>query len=100
MYILILDFKLVGGGGGGGGRERNVYLHIGQIMQCLSLTSEVVGGKKIAFVLVVVPVVFSSGYSRPHTIHLLLVMHNVYCAMEAQLEASSLLETMSQHTTH
>ena len=43
------------------------------------------GRKKIAFVLVLVPVVFSSWYSRPHTIHLLLVMHNAYCALEVQL---------------
>ena len=67
MYILIVDFQLVveleDGGRGGG---RNVYLHIGQIMQgSLSLTKGVEGGKKHNFC-TVVPVVFSSGYSRPH----------------------------------
>ena len=51
----------------------------------LSLTRGVVGREKIAFVLVVVPVIFSTWYSRPHTIHLLLVMHNAYCALETQL---------------
>ena len=63
MYILIFDFQsVVGWGGGGGGK--NVYLHIGQIVQgSLSLTRAVVGGKKIAFVLVIVPVMFSSRYS-------------------------------------
>ena len=46
MYILILDFQLVMGWG------RNVYLHIGQIMQgSLSLTN--CGKKKFAFVLVI-----------------------------------------------
>ena len=44
MYILILDFQL---GGGGGGGERNVYLHIGQIMQgSLSLTRGCGCGRK------------------------------------------------------
>ena len=43
MYILILDFQLVGGGGG-----RNVYLHIGQIMQDSPvLLGGFVGGKKL-----------------------------------------------------
>ena len=54
VYILKLDFQLVGG---------NVYLHIGQIMHgSLSLTRGDCGRGKIAFVLVVVPVVFSSRY--------------------------------------
>ena len=55
MYILILDFQLVGGGGGGGGR--NVYLHIGQIMRLSQSYQGGCGRKKIAFVLVVVPMV-------------------------------------------
>ena len=53
----------MGGGGGGGERERDVYLHIGKSMQggSLSLTRGVLGGEKIAFVLVVVvPVVVGS----------------------------------------
>ena len=50
----------------------------------LSLT-RVVGRGKNASVLVVVPVIFSTWYSRPHTIHLLLVIHNAYCTLEAQL---------------
>ena len=49
-----------------GGGEENVYLHIGQIMQgSLSLTRGCgYGRKKVAFVLVVVPVVFRVGSSE------------------------------------
>ena len=77
MYILILDFQLVGGV-----REMFTYI-FDKSRKALSVLLGGCGREKIAFVLVVVPVVFSNGYSRP-TIHYFF-SHNVYCALEAQL---------------
>ena len=73
LHIIIY----IGGGGGG------VFTYI--LDKLCKARSVLLGGlweKKIAFVLVVVPVVF---HNRPHTIHILLFMHNAYCALETQL---------------
>ena len=60
-----------------------------------SLTTGVVGGFFFAFVLVVVPVVFSSQYSRPH----ILATHFLSCTMSIGGSALSLL-VRDNVTTH
>ena len=78
LHIIIY---IGGGGGGGGGGGMFTYI-LDKSCKALSVLLGWLCEGKNAFVLVVVPVVF---HNRPHTIHILLFMHNAYCALETQL---------------